>query len=325
MLISELVSVIIPNFNGKLYLEPCLRSVLDQDIASRRMEVIVIDNASTDGSPESARISFPGVHFICNEQNAGYTIAVNQGLEAAQGQWILLLNNDTVLQPGSLNRLITSLATGSPDLGGVQPLLVYAGDPSRIDSTGIALSRHLRARDNRHGESLSAAPVRAGEIWGCCAACVLVKREVYDKCGMLDPDFFAEWDDVDFAMRARWHQFTFALEPEAIVHHHRSPTSKRDPISKIVRHRRNQLLTVVKAVPAAMAFRLIAYRFFRDLFMIPHFLRKGEMGAATRVWMQFIRLTPAMLRRRRELMLTASVTPGQMSRELKRFMHIGES
>jgi GT2 family glycosyltransferase len=320
---SDLISVIIPNFNGRDFLDPCLRSVQNQRSAGFRVEILLIDNASTDGSADLAA-GFPDVRFIRNHENIGYTKAVNQGLELAQGDWILLLNNDTMMQPGSLEQLWMYLKSGPATLGGVQPLLVYAGDPTLIDSTGIALSRRLRARDDLHGQPLSRAAAEPTDIWGCCAACALFKREVYTRCGMLDPDFFAEWDDVDFALRARWHGYRFALVPQAVVWHHRSPTSKRAPLAKQMRHHRNQLLTIRKAVPFPLWLRTIGYRMLRDLFMIPHYLRRQELGAMWAAWQDYRSLIPVMRARRRELLRQATVSNRQMTTELFDYMGKGE-
>ncbi len=218
--ILDIVSIIIPNFNGAHYLSACLSSLVAQNIAAHRLEIVLIDNASTDASVAIIEQQFPAARIIRNAQNVGFTSAVNQGIEAARGAYILLLNNDTELQPDALHVLLEALESGPPELGGVQPLLLRASDPALVDSAGIALEPRFRARDDLHGAPRALAPASPTEIWGLCAGCALIRRSVFDVCGVFDPDYFAEWDDVDFSLRARWCGFHFLLVPAATVLHY---------------------------------------------------------------------------------------------------------
>jgi hypothetical protein len=109
-----------------------------------------------------------------------------------------------------------------------------------------------------------------------------------------------------------------------VVWHHRSPTSKRAPLAKQMRHRRNQLLTIRKSVPFPLWVRWIGYRMLRDLFMIPHYLRRQELGATWMAWKEYRSLIPAMRTRRRELMRLATVSGRQMTAELIDYMGKGE-
>ena len=314
------ISVIIPNLNGAHFLGPCLASVFEQALPSEDLDVILIDNASTDGSAGLVRRDFPAVRIITNSSNIGFTLAVNQGLDAARSALILLLNNDTVMRPGALAKLRSVLLDGPEDVAGVQPLLLFAGNPSIVDSAGIALLPHFRAQDDLNGRSLAEAPVHTGEIWGTCFGCALIRKAVFDQCGPLDPDFFAEWDDVDFCLRARWHGYRFLLVPEAQVLHHRSPTSQRDPEAKALRLQRNQMLTYVKSLPASMAWGLIAYRFQRDLFMGIHYLRHAELRRVCRAWGQWLARVPLVLARRRVLRRRTRLAPSEMKRQIRSFI-----
>lgn len=319
---TGLVSVIIPNYDGAHFLGPCLRSLFTQGLAEEELEVLIIDNGSRDGSVELVRREFSSVRVIANETNVGFTRAINQGLELARGEWILLLNNDTVLDPGALRLLLDQLRQSEEEVAGVQPLLLWAEDRRIVDSAGIALSTRFRARDDRHGESTALIPCQPAEVWGVCFGCALFRRQVFDDSGALDPDFFAERDDVDFCLRARWCGYRFMLVPAATVLHHRSPTSQRDPEAKFVRQRRNLILTCMKALPAGMAAALIAYRFQRDIFDLPHHLRNGRLQAVWKSWAQSIVLLPRMLRSRRILRERASLTSGEIRRQLRHFMQL---
>lgn len=315
------VSVIIPNINGAHFLRVCLQSVLAQDVDAHTLEVIVVDNGSTDDSRAMLQREFPQVRCIVNEQNAGFTRAINQGAAAANGDLLLLLNNDTIVQPHAILRLINALEQAGTSVAAVQPLLLNAENPARLDSAGIALDRRLRARDDGHGLPVTATNSSTREIWGACAACMLVRRAVFERAGGFDPDYFAEWDDVDFSLRVRWLGFRFMLVPAAIVHHHRSPTSNRDNPAKILRHRRNQVLTMIKSLPQGMRACRIAYRLLHDLSMIPHYLKQHELRGMLRVWRECVELHHALRTRRAALLREAVLTHGQMRRQLRTFMH----
>ncbi|MBU1937050.1 glycosyltransferase family 2 protein [bacterium] len=314
------VSVIIPNFNGVKFLLPCLTSVVAQEIQQEQLEILVIDNDSTDGSIDSVRKNFPSVKVIVNARNVGFTRAINQGIDASVSEWLLLLNNDTVMSAGALPKLLMALRESPADIAGVQPLLLWAKNSSVTDSAGIALSPRFRAYDYLHSKPTSEAPTQDAEIWGTCFGCALIKRIVFKHCGNLDPDFFAEWDDVDFSLRARWCGYRFMLIPNAQVLHHRSPTSKRDEPSKFIRLRRNQLLTYAKSLPFAMAVSLTFYRFQRDLFMSIHHLRNRQFGAVIKSWKDYFVLLPRMIARRRHLKKTAQLSPREMKQQLQWFM-----
>jgi GT2 family glycosyltransferase len=313
-----MISVVIPNYNGVHYLEPCLSSVLAQDSAEQT-EIILVDNGSSDGSAEFVSGRFPAVRVLSNATNTGFAGAVNQGIAAARGEWLLLLNNDTVMRPGALGTLRDRLEALGSDMAGVQPLLLSVANPELIDSAGIAVGPHFAARDDRHGQPRENAPGGEVEVFGVCFACALLRRAVFERCGLLDPDFFAEWDDVDFCLRAHWHGYRFLLIPQAEVLHHRSPTSQRDPDAKFMRRRRNQVLTMIKGLPAGRAWSQTLYRLQKDAFSLFHFLRERRLKMVVRSWIEVARLMPVMLERRRANQCDARLTAREMRPLLRGF------
>src|SRR3989339_1503128 len=215
------VSVIIPNYNGANFLVPCLDSLFSQAVEGHSIEVIVVDNASTDGSGNIIRERFSECRLIENEKNFGFTPAINRGASEAKYEWLLLLNNDTELLPGSLGILLDHAKRVNNSVAGIQPLLLWAKDSSKIDSAGIAIGPRMRARDDLHGESIRNAPSDAKEIWGVCGGCALIRKSDFSLAGGFDPEFFAEWDDVDFCLQLRWLNRSFHLVPDSRVLHHR--------------------------------------------------------------------------------------------------------
>ena len=314
------VSIIIPNFNGAHFLAPCLDSVFNQSIDGHEIEVIIVENASTDGSIDLIRDRFSECCLIVNDTNLGFTPAINQGAKTARWEWLLLLNNDTELMPDSLKVLFDHASQANANTAGFQPLLLWAKDSSRIDSAGIAMGPRFRARDDLHGESIAKAPTEVKEIWGVCGGCALIRKADFEAVGGFDHDFFAEWDDVDFCLQLRWLSRTFELIPEARVLHHRSPTSNKHSSAKQFRHHRNQLWSAYKALPGGMRARHLFYCLQRDIFMIPSLIRKGRFGSIARSWIELLSKLSVLRGQRKRLLQQATRSHADLRNELNRFM-----
>lgn len=316
---TDAVGVVIPNYDGVDLLRECLTALAGEARPDLPLDIVVVDNGSRDGSLDMLRTEFPRVRVETNPQNRGFTRAINQGVAVTRSPWVLLLNNDAILTPGALTRLMIVAREGPETLAAVQPLLVAADDPNRIDSAGIGVGPRFRTFDLLMGESSRRAPRSAVEIWGGCAACLLVRREAFDRIGGFDDDFFVELDDVDFAFRARWLGYTFVLAPDALVRHYRSSSAPRHVRRKLGRVRRNGLLTLMKNYPRGRALGLLAYRAQRDFFLLPHYLRRGEAGSILSAWHQAFRLWPAMRRKRQILAGRRRHTEAEMLAQLDAF------
>ncbi|MFZ5434449.1 MAG: glycosyltransferase family 2 protein [Calditrichota bacterium] len=315
-----MVSIIIPNYNGAAFLEPCIHSILEQDLSAQEREIIVIDNGSTDASPDLLAKFGSQITVIANRENLGFTGAINQGVAASTGKLLLLFNNDAILGPNALSGLIEFLNHAPVDVAAVQPLLLNAKDPARIDSAGIALGPYFRPRDDLHGQPVELSPQSPCEIWGACAACVLLKRGVFDQAGGFDLDYFFDVDDVDFAFRVRWLGYRFMLAPQFHVLHHRSPATKKLPSVHMQRHLQNYLITIDKDMPGSWHWRLLLYRFQHDLFMIPHHLRNGSLKVVIKAWCFFISQWKNTGRKRKIIMATSRFTALDMKRQLLSFV-----
>lgn len=294
------LGVVIPNYDGRELLSECL-AALTRASGEFPLDIVVVDNGSRDGSVAMVQEEFPAVRVETNASNRGFTPAINQGVSATRSEWILLLNNDAIVTPGAVAALADAAAIAAADVAGFQPLLVAADDPGRVDSAGIGVGPRFRTRDLLMGQPRALAPREPVEIWGACAACLLVRREAFERAGGFDDDFFVELDDVDFAFRARWLGYRFLLVPAAVVRHYRSSGTPRHIHRKLGRVRRNGLLTVIKNYPRPAALGLLAYRAQRDLFLLPRYLRRGEAGAVFAAWRQAFGLWPAMSRKRAAL------------------------
>ncbi|NLF00804.1 MAG: glycosyltransferase family 2 protein [Anaerolineales bacterium] len=219
---SPRVILIIVNWNGRAYLEPCLSAVFRQDFQD--FAVIVVDNGSTDGSCEFIRVTFPQVRLIENHENLGFAAANNQAIQASQSALIATLNTDTVVAPGWLGALVQAMER-DPRVGMCASKMLLASATGTIDAAGIAVDRAGIASNVRHGEPDSPEANVPSAVFGACAGAALYRRAMLDEIGLFDPDFFMYMEDVDLAWRAQWADWRAVYVPEAVVVHVHSGTA----------------------------------------------------------------------------------------------------
>jgi GT2 family glycosyltransferase/tetratricopeptide (TPR) repeat protein/2-polyprenyl-3-methyl-5-hydroxy-6-metoxy-1,4-benzoquinol methylase len=209
-------SIILLTHNELPYTQLCLESIRKH--THLPYELVVVDNGSTDGTVEWLQRQ-SDVHLVCNPTNLGFAKGVNQGLQAAEGTHLLLLNNDTVVTPGWLRRLLRCLHSG-PDVGLVGPLTNYASGPQQVQAS----YRSPAALDafawdlGRHG-------TRYQEVSRLIGFCMLMKRETVARVGLLDEQFgLGTFEDDDYSWRARRAGHRLLIATDAFVHHFGSRT-----------------------------------------------------------------------------------------------------
>lgn len=199
------MSIILVGWNNKSYLEPCLRSLYEGDLHFT-YDVIVVDNGSTDGSQAMLRELFPEVKIIQNDSNVGLGKASNQGIDATQGRYVMLLNNDTLVNAPSFNAMVEFLEA-NPKAGGVGGRLL---NPDGSLQAGINKFPSLAEEfliSTRLGNLIwSGYPDRSGpdkvqEVDWIGSACVLLRRAALDEVGLLDESYFIYGDEADLQYR----------------------------------------------------------------------------------------------------------------------------
>jgi len=210
--LGGLASIVIPVCNQLGYTAQCISSL--QMHTDHPHEVIVVDNGSSDGTPEYLA-SLPWVKAIRNEKNLGFVQACNQGIEAAAGEYTVLLNNDTILTRGWLARLVEG-AESSGDIGMVGPTTNYAAGPQCIDvpyATVEAMHDYAADRYFRH----ALTTIETERLIGFC---LLIKRGVIEATGQLDERFgLGLFDDDDISLRARLAGYRLVYMPGVFIHH----------------------------------------------------------------------------------------------------------
>jgi hypothetical protein len=220
------VSFIIVNWNTRELLRECLDSVIERS-CGRAVEIIVVDNASTDGSVELVREHFPQVKVIANAENVGFARANNQGAHIAEGRYLLLLNTDAFLKPDALEKLL-ELANREPKLGMVGAHLLNADGTFQASHTRFpnlarefftlsGLGRLLWGRFYpSFGPEVERGPQVIDYVEG---ACLLAKRETYAQVNGLDEGYFMYSEEVDLCYALRRAGWQVWYHPEACVTH----------------------------------------------------------------------------------------------------------
>jgi hypothetical protein len=238
------LSIIIVSWNVREVLLDCLQSI-DRHPPSENFEIILVDNASTDRTVDAVRPDFPQVSVMANDQNRGFAAANNQGLAGARGEYLLLLNPDTIVHPHSLNTLCAFMDR-HPDAGACGPRLLnedgtIQASVRRFPSFRGALYRYTILRylhvfrgqyeawwmkDFRHDRQMD-----VDQLMG---AALMLRRAAVDQVGRMDERFFLYYEEVDLCYRLKQAGWRVVFVPEAIITHLGGQSSKQVPVAKRV-------------------------------------------------------------------------------------------
>jgi GT2 family glycosyltransferase len=294
-----MISVIVLNYNGKGYLERCLSSLREQ--THRDFEVIVVDNASSDGSADYLKDNFPWVKLVRNSDNLGFAGGTNSGIRASQGDLILTLNNDTWADEHFVERLAEPMADKGVGMCASKMLLL----DGRIASTGICLSRSGAAWDRGAFEPDEGQYNRQMEVFGPSAGAGLYRRAMLDEIGLFDEDFFLYMEDVDIALRARLAGWRCIYVPEAIAHHHRAGTAGAESDLAVYYGNRNVIWYAVKGFPAGLLLSSLPWIIGRNLAVIPYYALRGQGRVILKSKLDSLRGLPRVLEKRRSVLRKA--------------------
>ena len=247
------LSIVIVNFNGGPHLENCLAS-LARHAPAVPHEIVVVDNASTDGSLEAARRA-AGVRVISLTRNIGFSAANNIGIRGTTGSLVLLLNNDTVVTAGALDALVARLEA-DPRAAVAGPRLVDGNGRVEL-SFGRMMSPLAELRQKivmfLHERGSSSAVERGTRneryVDWVSGACLLVRRDVADVVGLLDERFFLYTEDVDFCASVRARGWKILFTPAAEIIHLRGRSRATVPEAANEAYRRSQLAFYAKHHP----------------------------------------------------------------------------
>ena len=215
------VTVIIPNYNGKHFMQPCLESLNKQTCPD--FKVLVVDNHSTDGSIEYMKENYPEIEVIPLDKNYGFSYAVNVGIRHAVTPYVILLNNDTTVDAQYIEAM-TKAIEASPRIFSVSSKMIQMYHPGLIDSAGDLYTLMGWGVCRGTGRSISnyTTPDR---IFTACAGAAIYRRKVFQEIGYFDESHFAYLEDIDIGYRAQIYGYKNMYCPTALVYHVGSGTS----------------------------------------------------------------------------------------------------
>jgi len=213
---EDLISIVIPNWNGEDFLEVCLDSLRKQ--THDNFEVILVDNGSTDGSVDFVKRNYPEVKIISLPTNRGFAYAVNTGIRQSQSEYIALLNNDTEADPRWLEELCRGLEN-NPEIGFCASQTLFFHNRDIINSAGLAYYKDGTAGDRGYGEPDRGQYGKQRKVFGASGVAVMYRREMLEDIGLFDEDFFAFYEDVDLSFRAQLCGYQCIYQPMAVVYH----------------------------------------------------------------------------------------------------------
>ena len=249
------VSVIIPHWNGVEVLEPCLQSL--QQSTYPNLELVVVDNNSTDDSVQYVKSNHPEVRLIENSENLGFAGGCNKGLSLLEAEYFLILNNDTTHENDWIEHLVSQMES-DPDIAAVQPKIMSAQNPKVFDYAGgvgglmdvlgfpFALGRIFTTMEADDGFYDSPR-----DIFWASGTAMLLRSSALKTVGFFDEDFFAHMEEIDLCWRLYNAGWKVVNAPQAKIYHHSGWSLPPDRYQKKYLNHRNNLMMIVKNYPFA--------------------------------------------------------------------------
>ena len=281
-------------------LERCLSALMLQTVKPH--EIILVDNASSDGSIEIVR-RFPSVKLLALTENTGFARGNNFAIEAASKEtdWIALLNPDAFAEPHWLEELLVAIDS-NPEFDVFGSKLVNEADHSLLDGMGDAYHVSGRVWRIGCGKTMLAVPENAHEVFSPCAAAALYRRSAVREVGGFDEDYFCYVEDVDLGFRLRLAGYRCLYVPLSVAHHVGSGTTGGQHSDFSVYHgHRNLVWTFVKDVPGLLFWLLLPLHLVLNLVSIVWFAFRGQGRVVWRAKRDALLGLPKMWRKRRQI------------------------
>ena len=263
------VCAIVPSWNGRSLLPFCLDSLLVQDEPD--IHAVVVDNGSSDGTPEWIATQYPRCDVVALSRNTGFAAAINSGLAMTDSPFVLVLNNDAALAPDYVRQLADFLER-NPQAAACQGRVLCHDDPTQVDSLGIRFDAALMAFQSGNGCRDDRAENPPREIPGVTACAALYRRQALievadpgDPPAVFDPAFFAYYEDVDLALRLRQAGWTAHLVASVACEHIGSATGLKGSPRMMFLLGRNYLLYLSRHVGLIGLLRLAPRVFLQNL------------------------------------------------------------
>lgn len=296
------VSVIVLNWNGLKFISECIQSVLDQTYSE--IELVVIDNASTDRSVDLVKRNFPQVHLIENPFNVGFSKAINQGIAALPSPYVMPLNFDVILDRSFVSEMVKAMGADE-HIGSVSGKLLRLNEKGKtniVDSTGHVIFNNRYVINRGEDKEDTGQYDHGGFVFGTCGAAPLYRREMLEdvKIGdeYFDESYFVMLEDVDLDWRAQLRGWKCAYTPHAMAYHYRSASGVQK--SRLVQRHyyKNRYLTMLKNDTLKSVLKYAPSILLMDLYLNLDLIMTSP-PALFLAWWDMFRLFPEAVRRRR--------------------------
>ena len=317
------VDAVVVNWNGRRWLSGCLAALARSKVP---MHVVVVDNASTDGSVEYLRDYHPEVELLALHENRGYAGGANAGLQATAGKYAIILNPDVALAPDHLAILLarfevdSTIGAAQGKLYQVQPQEFSSGELTlggTLDSVGHAIRRTRMVVDRGQGQLDRGEFSRETSVFSACGAALFLRRAMLDELApdgeYFDEAFFVYKEDIDLCWRARLLGWDIRYVPEAVGWHVRGwaggkmPALQKLPLEARLHSFKNHYLLLLKNDDVSNLLRSLPAVVGWELLRQAHALLRDR--SLYRSYPELLRLFPGALQRRRHVMRRRRITP----------------
>ncbi len=295
-------TVLVVNFNGGEALVRCVDSVRGQQ--PRPDEIVVVDNASTDGSAGQLPAD---VRVISCEQNGGFGAAVARGLAETTGAFVWLLNPDTVMEPGC-HAAAAGALDADLEAGAVSPRVLQAADPTLIDATAVGLTSAFGQLNVDHGLRDADVPSVSRRVLGPLGGTSLWRRRALERAGGFPTWYFLYWEDIDSALRLDRAGYACITVPSARIRHEGGGSVGRLSSLNVYQMTRNHLPCLIASVPGRLLARHPLRALLAPLRATWLYARRGRGLAALAGLVVGYLLIPRAYLRRRDLPRSGSGT-----------------
>ncbi|MFC1484653.1 glycosyltransferase family 2 protein [Candidatus Neomarinimicrobiota bacterium] len=265
-------SVVIPNYNGLVYLRDCFNSLRKSNYPN--LEIIMVDNGSTDESVTFVEQNYPEVMIIRSETNLSYSGGSNLGIQHATGEYVVLLNNDTEVTTGWLDPLLEEFQSNS-QLAACQPKILSMSDHTMFEYAGAAggfmdplgypflrgrIFDTLEKDEGQYDDSI--------DLFWTSGAAMAIRKQVLDESGLLDEDFVLHMEEIDLCWRMHLLGHQLSIRPDAVIYHHGGGTLGAEKMSKMYYNHRNSVFMLFKNYSLKRLLLVFPIRFLLDMTLI---------------------------------------------------------
>lgn len=270
-----MLTFIVVNYNGEKHIRDCLQSIVNQSY--RKFRVLVVDNASVDGSPkllEEMTDQHSRIEVVWNRENVGFARAANQAIEMSDSRFVALVNNDAILD----EKWAEEMVKASSDLrAGIFASKILFPD-GRIQSAGQAIYRGFAVMERGFLEEDRGQFNEPCYVAGACAAAAMYRRALFDDIGLFDEDYFMYNEDVDLSLRALIMGWKILYVPTAVAYHLHSASTGFLSDFSVYHNSRNWVWSVVKNVPASLLLKDLPFFLMRNMSSMLFFSFRGNFS-----------------------------------------------